>query len=92
MDVRCLVSCLRYLVYGVWVIVFGVWCQVSGLRCLFPGDGDIYFVRPAMVSSINILLLGLAIFDILLILTSLLMVAIPSIHSQHKVVLEMRDR
>jgi len=47
--------------------------------------------RPAMISSINILLLGLAFFDILLILTSILMVGIPSIHSHHMVMLEMEE-
>ena len=50
------------------------------------------FFRPAMVSSINILLLGLAFFDILLILTSILMVGIPSIYTHHTVKLEMNDR
>ena len=74
------------------VSAVGAWCLVYHVWCLVSVEGDIYFVRPTMVSSINILLLGLAITDILLILTSLLMVAIPSIHSHHSVVLEMRGR
>ena len=45
-----------------------------------------------MVSSINILLLGLACFDILLILTSILVVGIPSIYTHHTVTLEIEDR
>ena len=66
-----------------------LWCLVL---CLVIIEGDIYLVRPAMVSSINILLLGLAMTDSLLILTSLLMVAIPSMHTHHTAVLDSRDR
>ena len=73
-------------------VVYGVQCRVSGVSFQVSGEGDIFFVRPAMVSSINILLLGLAITDILLILTSLLMVAMPSIHNHHLAVLDRRER
>ena len=69
------------------------WCLVYHVWCLVLGEVDIYyFVRPAMVSSINTLLLGLAITDLLLILTSLLMVAMPSIHNHHLAVLDMGER
>lgn len=49
------------------------------------------FSRPAMSSPMNTLLLGLTMYDTLLIVTSVLMVGVPSIHTHSSYLLETRD-
>ena len=90
--------------YNSWLLCCRCWCAGPVWQPAVCGSavqvcGQVWavcdlsvFVRPPMVSSINILLLGLACFDILLIITSILVVGIPSIHTHHTIILEMEDR
>lgn len=48
--------------------------------------------RPAMSSPMNTLLLGLTMYDTVLILTSVLMVGVPSIHQHHLILIDVSNR
>ena len=48
--------------------------------------------RPAMSSPMNTLLLGLTMYDTVLILTSVLMVGVPSIHQHHLILIDLSNR